>query len=485
MKRTKKLVSLLLTLVMVLSMSITAFAAQETNADNNGKITINNAVNGKEYSIYQIMELESYSKGKAYSYKATEKWKEWLCTQSDYVSFNEGYASWKENADQAEFAKAALTYAKTLTEGNPTIKADKTAQASNDAVIFDDLSLGYYLVDSPLGALCFLGTTDTTMEIREKHTVPTIGKKVQEDSNNEWGDSNTAQIGDTVNFKVTIKAYPGAENYVLHDKMAAGLTLKSDTIKVTATPKDGEGSDLTSSQDYTVVTGDAVSGDKCTFEIEFTDTYLKTIGQETDIAVTYSAVLNGNAVISTETNNNTAKLTYGDDNTTAEDATATTTFQFDIVKTDKDNKLLSGAKFELYDAKKGGKKINLVKDKDGTYRVAIEGESDFAVIEAGKATVKGLDANTTYWLEETAAPAGYNKLSSRVEVTMESANRTTTMTGDTWVEDNGGVHIINNTGTELPSTGGIGTTIFYVAGSVLVLAAVVLLVTRKRMSEEA
>lgn len=86
-------------------------------------------------------------------------------------------------------------------------------------------------------------------------------------------------------------------------------------------------------------------------------------------------------------------------------------------------------------------------------------------------------------MEETKAPAGYNKLPGRVKVEMKEGNLTTTMTGDTWAKGNGGVQITNNTGAELPSTGGMGTTIFYIIGSVLVLAAIVLLIVRKRMSD--
>ena len=160
---------------------------------------------------------------------------------------------------------------------------------------------------------------------------------------------------------------------------------------------------------------------------------------------------------------------------------------FDIIKTDSSKKVLTGAKFELYDAVTGGSKIDLVKVSDGVYRVATATEKSTegftsAVIEAGKATVKGLDANTIYWLEETEAPAGYNKLASRVRVEIEEANLTTTMTGDTWATGNGGVQITNQAGTELPSTGGMGTTIFYVLGSILAVGAIVLLVTKKRMS---
>ena len=128
-----------------------------------------------------------------------------------------------------------------------------------------------------------------------------------------------------------------------------------------------------------------------------------------------------------------------------------------------------------------------MKEADGTYRVATGAEKNAegfqpATIEAGSVTIKGLDSGI-YYLEETKAPAGYNVLPGRVEVKIEGANLNATVTDNTWTD--GGVHVINQTGTELPSTGGIGTTIFYVLGSVLVVAAGVLLVTKKRMDGKA
>ena len=169
--------------------------------------------------------------------------------------------------------------------------------------------------------------------------------------------------------------------------------------------------------------------------------------------------------------------------------TETYTFMFDIIKTDSSLKVLNGAKFELYDAAVNGNKIALVKESEGVYRVATAAEKradnfTSAVIEAGKVTVKGLDSGT-YYLEEIEAPDGYNMLAGRVAVTITNANLTTNMTGDVWVEGNGGVQITNNTGAELPSTGGIGTTIFYVVGGILVVGAAVVLTTRKRMEKNA
>ena len=374
------------------------------------------------------------------------------------------------------FGKAAAAYA----NGKPTAATAITPSADG-SITFSNLEDGYYLVTSTNGTLAMVLTTpdNPKAEVNEKNPDATIEKKAQEDSDSTWGDSNTAQIGDTVNFQTTISAKKGAKNYVLHDQMEDGLTLNQNSIVV----KVGETA-LTQGTDYTVAFN---TTDGCDFEITFTQTYLDTISGDTTIVVTYSAVLNGNAEIADQTNDNKTQLTYGANSKTEWDTTATKTFMIDIVKTDSSYKLLTGAKFELYDAKTAGNKIPLVKVSEGVYRVATAAESSAegfvsAVIEAGKVTVKGLDADTTYYLEETAAPAGYNKLGERVDVKIEKTNLTTSMTGDTWAAGNGGVQITNNAGTELPSTGGMGTTLFYVLGSILVLGAAVLLVTKKRMS---
>lgn len=519
MKHIKKFVSLLLTLVMVLAMAGTTFAQQEGELTG-GSITIKDAVPGQTYKAYQILYLESYSpevknddgtvvKKGAYSYKANSAWESWLRTKADYVHFDDqGYVTWvgeKTEERVAEFAKLAQAEA---TKTGSTITPDDTATAppaaegaTSSTVTFNKLKLGYYLVDTSLGTLCSLDTTNPNVEMYEKNEVPVPEKKVQEDSDQKWGTSNTAQIGDTVNFKTTITAKKGAQNYVLHDKMSQGLTLIHDSIRVEAKKVNATETEqpitLTERQHYSVRVENLNENenrdetkDGCDFEIVFTQDYLDTIQEDTVITVTYKAILNENAVISTNANTNETKLNYGEESKYETDwkKTNTYTFKFDIIKTDSNKKVLDGAKFELYDAQTGGHKIDLVKESNGVYHVATAAEKNAngftsAVIEAGRATVKGLDADTTYWLEEIEAPAGYNKLPGRVEVKIENSNLTTTMTGDTWADGNGGVQITNNTGAELPSTGGMGTTIFYIIGSVLVLAAIVLLIVRKRMSD--
>lgn len=477
MKMFKKLAGLLLAMIMVFSMSTVASATQGTN-DNSGSITINDAVEGHTYNAYQILVLESYNTdAKAYAYKANADWAVWLKAQTQYVSIDaQGYVTWVEGADAAAFAKAALAHA-TATG----IKPDATKTADGTAVSFTGLNLGYYLIDTTLGTLCSLDTTTPNVEMQEKNEVPSQKKEVQEDSDGSWGDKNTAEIGDTVNYKTTINAKKGAQGYVLHDVMSAGLTLDPDSIEAAGLTK---GQDANSGDYHVVTTG---LGDGCTFEVVFHQSYLDTITANTDIVVTYSAVVNENAQVSPSDNPNTTKLEYGEasspeDKFTPPSETKTYTFKVDVVKTDDKNKVLDGAQFKLYDAKTGGKEIALVKVSDGVYRLAKDGETGVEYITTvnGQLEIKGFDANTNYYLEETKAPDGYNKLAERVEIPVKEENLEASVSNDTW--QSGGVHIENKTGSLIPSTGGMGTTIFYIIGGVLVAAAGIFFVIRRRVS---
>ena len=464
----KKIISVLLALVMTLALSVSALAAGE------GSITVDNAVNGKTYTIYRIFDLNSHSEDyKAINYKVSEKWKGFFEANAEglkYVDIDgQGYVTWKKNASAADFAAEAIKFAKAN-----SIVNDGDAVAANGKVEFKNLTLGYYLVQSDLGALCSLDTTMPNVTIEEKNGVPTVDKKVKEGE--AWGKTNDANIGDTVNFQTTINVIDGQpKNYVLHDKMSAGLTFDASSVKVTVNGA------AFAAENYILVTTGLTDG--CTFEIRFTDGTLKA---NDVVKVTYSAILNEKAVIAGVGNPNETQLTYGNNAHTEWDKTTTYTYKFDLVKTKADNTLLTGAEFKLYDAKTGGNEIALVKEADGTYRVATGAEKNAegfqsATIEAGSVTIKGLDSGT-YYLEEIKAPAGYNVLAERVEVKIDGANLDATMNGDSW--SSGGVHVINQSGTELPSTGGMGTTIFYVLGGVLMAGAFVLLVVRKRMRAE-
>ena len=236
MKLIKKIAAIMLSIMMALGMASVVSAAgttSGTSAATKGKITINSAVAGQTYKIYKLLELESYDKDKNLcSYKpASAKWENFFKTGegSSYVDINKnGYVTWKADVSTdkaAELAQKALAYA-----AENSITAADTKNATNNTVVFDNLALGYYLVESSVGALCGLTTTNNEVIIQEKNGVPSVEKKVQEDSTSAWGESNTADIGHTVNFKTTITAQPGAQNYVLHDKMDAGLTFTDGSV---------------------------------------------------------------------------------------------------------------------------------------------------------------------------------------------------------------------------------------------------------------
>ena len=481
MKLSRKILSLVLALVMVMGLAATAFAEEGGETTTKGSITITNALGGETYHAYQILYLESYNAEKnIYAYKANSAWEDWLKedSQKKYVSINDqGYVTWVEGADVADFAKAAKGQ---LSSKTPDGSAKPTADGS---ATISDLNLGYYLVDSTVGALCELNTTKPGVEITDKNPRPTIEKKVQEDSDEKWGDVNDADIGQTVKFKSTVSAKPGARKYVVHDKMDAALKFDSVTsITVGDTT-------LTKGTDYTVVTTGLTDG--CTFHIVFSKTYLDSIAADTDIVINYTAKLTSDAVAGTGYVNETW-LDYGDNQHTEHDTTTTYTWKLPIYKYHKDSetqKALPGAEFILYKGSEESKDYAQVSNGKLTGWTKVKTEATKLISGAdGKIAVEGLDADI-YYLEETKAPRGYNKLAGSVKVeishtvSVEGADMTHTLKQD--ATDVAEVGIENNSGTELPETGGIGTTIFYVLGSILVIGAAVLLITKKRMNAAA
>lgn len=520
MKHVKRIGSLLLIVAIVLAMSV-GVLADETAAttptsgknDNSGKITINEAVVGQKYDIYQVLELESYNTtASAYAYKATTAWANFVASdaiKNVYLKTDDdGYVTWvgEDTAERAqEFAKLACKYAKTN-----SISATKSATATTTTTVeFTELNLGYYLIDSTLGMLCSLDTTNPTVEMEEKNEVATVDKEVKEDSTGNYGESNDDDIGATVYYKTTIHAKKGAQSYVLHDVMSSGLTLDDTSIVV----KNGD-TTLTKDTDYTVKTTGLTDG--CTFEITFEQTYLNTITTDTDIVVTYNATLNENAVVGSkddEKNTNKTKLNYGENSATETEWDETTTYTWELkvfkyTNVTGDNgtttkTALKDAKFKLSTSESETDAIAFVaKTGEGNanvYRKATDDDTDkvteITTDNTGKFKFEGLDSGT-YYLIETEAPAGYNTLKGPIKVEIDNTGKVKykNCTGkdndkytydENWSEEDTtyGVMVLNNTGAELPSTGGTGTTMIYIVGAALALLAVVLLVTRRRMSK--
>ncbi len=517
----KRLFSLLLTIALVLTLAPAAFATAgegetalgsvvtqgSTAANTKGSITIDNAKWDAQYSIYQILVLESFNETtKAYVYKAASAWESWLKTQKTYVSFDaDGYVTWVNGADAAAFAEAI----KGEIKDGSTHTATSTQTAASTTVTFSDLELGYYFLTSSVGTVCSLDTTDPDVVIKDKNkTRPYIKKEVQEDSTQAWGKTNDDDIGKQINYKTTIGAETEKKDYVVHDKMSAGLTFNND-VKIYI-DNSTTAIDNTDNKYYTVTAPGTEETDACTFHITFTNKFHEEyITDDVDIVITYSATLNENAVIGTTGNDNQTKLDYGDIISDQWEKTTTYTWEMEVFKYTKDaaetetstgddgttantpkKNALAGAEFIILssDSKKVAKVDSFAKENDSNanYRIKewvdyTEGTTDLTDCTLttpanGTIHVEGLDSDK-YQLKETKAPDGYNKLKNPQEFKVEY-----TKTGETISFTLPRLEVENNTGTELPSTGGIGTAMFIGIGSMLALAACVFLVTRKKMS---
>lgn len=460
MKLIKKIAAMLFAFAMVFSMTGVVQADETTD----GSITINNAIEGQTYTIYKILDLESYD-GNNYSYKAESGWDAFITgAGKSYLKTNEnGYVEFVgTEADMPAFAKSALKFAK---DNDLAKVASKKADATT--VTFGTLSLGYYLIDSSTGALCSLDTTRPTATVQEKNSVPTVDKTIIEANNTTK--KNSANIGDKVLFKTTIDVEKGAENYVLHDKMDAGLTFDSSIHSVQA------------NQPSPVLRTDCILqtknlGDDCTFHLVFTQEYLNKLTDSHEIDVVYGATVNENAKIN-QANTNQTWLTYGDNKKSNVDETQTFSFGIPVFKyTGLTKTGLADAQFKLYNDKACKDEVKLTKADDHTYRVDPKGNATMESPIDGKFNVNGLKAGT-YYLKEMAAPKGYNKLAKPITVTIDNEGK---ITADDKITTEVGVE--NKSGTLLPSTGGMGTTLIYLAGIVLVVLSGYVLISKRRAS---
>lgn len=488
-KAMKKLMAALLAVAMVCAMAIPAFAA-DGGATRTGSITINGAIEGQNYKIYRILDLEANKGFTAYKYTINPVWDAFVTEHDDVFTVKNGIvtSTVTDAAKIQALANDAGDYVKI-----ESLAPDGTATADNPTV--SNLPLGYYLVVPEPGvvtnSLCSLGTTNPNVTINEKNGKPTITKQVEHAAGSP-ASANDATVGDTVKFYVTINAIDGnPKNYVMHDKMEAGLTFDASSVTV----KRGEAI-LEKGTDYELITS---PNDNDTFDIKF----IKPVHTNDVFTVTYSATLNENAVVGTTGNKNETDLTYGDNQRVEAEPTKTYTWSFNIFKyfmKGTEEKALDGAKFILYRKSSTNSEDEneyAVMDANGKIKSWTTGESNATVLtspDSGKLTMSGL-ANGTYYLKETEAPQGYNSLENDIEIMITAANWTTSGTPSAKIEyktstaegaifaeaENGTVKVENKSGTVLPGTGGIGTTIFYVVGGGLMAAAAILLITKKRM----
>lgn len=447
-KLMRKVLALVASMVMVLAISVPAMAAS---------ITVDGVKSGETYKAYKVLNVEVTGEGEDALYKysiptTSTALKSILETGglsftqegNNYVVTNAGTI---KSASTLTAALKAAEAAGTLTESVALGYATETTTADKQA-IFQDLAKGEWYVSTTTGSVVSLATVDAQKLTVDKNEASTVDKKVQETSTN---------VGDTVHYKATIDGKKGA-TIKFTDTLSEGLTLDAQTgLSVTGVDANA----------YSVKTWDTTA-DASKIEIDFNE-----LSDDATIVITYTATVNSSA-LSKDKVTNEAKIEYGNQQNTS--TTETKLFKFDIDKVDgNNNSKLSDVKFTLTKTDNGTTYYY-----DGT-SVWTETETKLETDENGAISVKGIAAGT-YTLTETDAKAGYNKLTDSLTVTINNEGDVSITGNNFSTATNGTIQIKNYKGSILPSTGGMGTTIFYVLGATLVIGAGVVLVTRRRLS---
>lgn len=457
----KKLGTLALTFVVMFSMVTTVFAA------TTGTITLHTGkhnVNGVTFKVYKMMDATITADGTAAAYTIGSDFKEFFVTDASLgsnVTDEQAYKYIKDNVKNADFQKKVKEYVKTKSL-SPV--ATLTGKEGTKTYTTSALDAGYYVIIPSDESFTPMFTTvaKATQDVYLKGKKPDVDKTV---NGNDW---TSAQVGDTIRFKVE-SMVPNMTGYTeyhfqLKDTMSSGLTVSANTLKETVMIGDKK---LNKDTDYEVT----VSQQTITIKIK---DFIKYQAQANEaIVFEYDAVLNENAVTAGK-ENNTANVEYGNDPDSLEQGTTdkviVRTHTLTITKTNQDeSEKLAGAQFKLYKGENtNGDPIKFKDLGNGKYRVATENEVDATdTLESpstenvkGIITISGL-ADGKYTLVETKAPDGYNKLDTptTITITAESSDKgeNVTVSGNT-------VTVKNNKGSLLPETGGMGTVLFTVVG---------------------
>ena len=499
MKKMKKIFALLIAMTMIFAMGTTVYAEELPTGTAGGDktITITPPIDvaadaNNTYTIYKVFNADS--NGTSISYESLDgtapegfvvddAWNVYLATAEPKdtatgdpneiaitVNGATKYIVPSTATDLTEAQIAAIAaYSSKIVVGTVTI----TGTSAKTVTVPD---YGYYYVTTTTGSVVSINSTNKSASIQDKNTIPGLNKQITKTDNTTEGMAGSidaegkkalAELGKEVEYTATITVGKGAKGYEFHDKMGTGLTFKGiSSVVVTANPA------VTINNWYTIKTIPD-SGDTLTI------TFADGIPESTAITIKYYGIVNSDA-LTVDTGKNTARVDYGDENSnnhTPDSEVNVYNAKLTVIKKDGTGAALEGAGFVIKNSK--GKYYQytaatsdssaIVKWVDDIDDATVHSSNAQGQVEAFTGLVDG-----TYTLIENTVPAGYNK----------AADKTFTINANDYTSQNleQEATVTNNKGSELPSTGGIGTTIFYAIGAALVIGAGIVLVTRRRMN---
>lgn len=506
MKSLKKILSIFAAFMMVVGLTAANVKAQVTNPQNPATITITDANEGQSYSIYKIFDATHNTGTNASAYTINSKYagieelpsftaifdidekgnvtakvddkNEVIATTTQMVAFSQAALEFVKSKD-ADYTVPNATYT-FVADANQTEGAPVTG-----TITVNDLEYGYYLIGTTTGSLVSLNSATPDVEIEDKNNVPPIDKKVVSIPS-EYG------VGDVIEYSITVPKTEGvAKSAAIKDTMSEGLTFNENSLKVNGVSLN----ELNGAYTLSTTPG---NGENYTFKLTFNEAGLTALSNG-NVVITYSAKVNADAV-TVDDMNNTATLDFGNNSNASTDTTETNKpVNFDILKYTgtlggSNQEVLQGAKFTLTRTDVNPEQsIKFTQANNGVYTKSDDnGTADIVSDENGKIVLKGLAAGS-YTLIETEAPDGYNKLTAPIKFTVSKDGKITMVdeaqnSGNVVTAGNDGavdtVNVLNTTGAQLPSTGGMGTTMIYIAGAILMVGAAIIFVTNKRMKHE-